>query len=141
MDSKTCMFVTLFYGILDTRKGTFTYVNAGHNPPLLFRAGSSTAELLRGKGIALGIFDDIELELVELRLNAGDTVVFYTDGVTEATNERDEEYGMEQLTALIPGLLDLGARGMIDAIVADVTAFAGDRPQFDDITLVVLKVG
>ena len=141
MDSKTCMFVTLFYGILDTRKGTFTYVNAGHNPPLLFRAGSSTAELLRGKGIALGIFDDIELELVELRLNAGDTVVFYTDGVTEATNERDEEYGMERLTMLIPGLLDLGARDMIDAIVADVTAFAGNRPQFDDITLVVLKVG
>ena len=140
MDSKTCMFVTLFYGILDTRKGTFTYVNAGHNPPLLFRAGSSTAELLRGKGIALGIFDDIELELVELRLNAGDTVIFYTDGVTEATNERDEEYGMERLTALIPGLLDLGARKMIDAIVADVTAFAGNRPQFDDITLVVLKV-
>lgn len=141
MDSKTCMFVTLFYGILDTRKGTFTYVNAGHNPPLLFRAGSNEAVLLRGKGIALGIFDDIELELMELRLNPGDTVVFYTDGVTEATNERDEEYGMERLTALIPGLLRLGAREMIDAIVKDVTAFAGDRPQFDDITLVVLKVG
>ncbi|WP_332450387.1 SpoIIE family protein phosphatase [Methanoculleus sp.] len=141
MDSKTCMFVTLFYGILDTRKGTFTYVNAGHNPPLLFRAGSSAAVLLRGKGIALGIFDDIELELVELRLNPGDTVVFYTDGVTEATNERDEEYGMERLTALIPGLLDRGAREMIDAIVRDVNVFAGDRPQFDDITLVVLKVG
>jgi sigma-B regulation protein RsbU (phosphoserine phosphatase) len=141
MDSKTCMFVTLFYGILDTRKGTFTYVNAGHNPPLLFRAGSSEAILLRGKGIALGIFDDIELELMEIRLNPGDTVVFYTDGVTEATNERDEEYGMERLKALIPGLLRLGAREMIDAIVSDVTAFAGDRPQFDDITLVVLKVG
>ncbi|MDV2481495.1 SpoIIE family protein phosphatase [Methanoculleus sp. Wushi-C6] len=141
MDSKTCMFVTLFYGILDTRKGTFTYVNAGHNPPLLFRAGSSEAELLQGKGIALGIFDDIELELVELRLNPGDTVVFYTDGVNEATNERDEEYGMERLKAFIPGLLDRQAREMIEAIVEDVTAFAGDRPQFDDITLVVLKVG
>lgn len=141
MDSETCMFVTLFYGILDTRKGTFTYVNAGHNPPILFRAGSSVAELLQGKGIALGIFDDIELELVELRLNPGDTVVFYTDGVTEATNERDEEYGMERLTTLIPKLLGLGAREMIEAIVEDVTAHAGSQPQFDDITLVVLKVG
>lgn len=141
MDSKTCMFVTLFYGILDTRKGTFTYVNAGHNPPLLFRKGSNVAELLQGKGIALGIFDDIELELVELRLNPGDTVVFYTDGVTEATNERDEEYGVERLTTLIPKLVDLGAREMIEAIVEDVTAHAGSQPQFDDITLVVLKVG
>ncbi|PKL62387.1 MAG: serine/threonine protein phosphatase [Methanomicrobiales archaeon HGW-Methanomicrobiales-2] len=141
MDSKTCMFVTLFYGILDTLKGTFTYVNAGHNPPILFREGSSIAELLQGKGIALGIFDDIELELVELRLNPGDTVVFYTDGVTEATNERDEEYGMERLTTLIPKLVDLGAREMIEAIVEDVTAHAGSQPQFDDITLVVLKVG
>jgi sigma-B regulation protein RsbU (phosphoserine phosphatase) len=120
MDSKTSMFVTLFYGILDTRKAIFTYVNAGHNPPLLFRAGSSGAELLRGKGIALGILDDIELELTELRLNLGDTVVFYTDGVTEATNERDEEYGMERLKEIIPKLLDLAAREMIDAIVKDV---------------------
>lgn len=141
MDSKTCMFVTLFYGILDTRKGTFSYVNAGHNPPLLFREGSSAAELLRGKGIALGIFDDIELELVELKLHPGDTVVFYTDGVTEATNEHEEEYGMGRLTALISGLLDRGAREIIDAIVEDVTAHAGSQPQFDDITLVVLKVG
>ncbi|MDD3070264.1 SpoIIE family protein phosphatase [Methanoculleus horonobensis] len=141
MDSKTCMFVTLFYGILDTRKGTFTYVNAGHNPPLLFRKGSTVAELLQGKGIALGIFDDIELELVELRLNSGDTVVFYTDGVTEATNERDEEYGTERLTTLIPKLVGLGAREMIAAIVEDVTTHAGSQPQFDDITLVVLKVG
>jgi len=67
-------------------------------------------------------------------------VILYTDGVTEATNERDEEYGMERLTALIPGLLDYGAREMIDAIVEDVAGFAGSRPQFDDITLVVLKV-
>jgi len=61
--------------------------------------------------------------------------------VTEATNERDEEYGMERLKEIIPKLLDLAAREMIDAIVKDVAAFAGDRPQFDDITLVVLKVG
>ncbi len=141
MDSKTSMFVTLFYGILDTRKRTFSYVNAGHNPPLLFREGSSEATLLKGKGIALGIFDEIELELVELQLHPGDTVVFYTDGVTEATNERDEEYGMERLAALISGLLDRGAREIIDAIVEDVTAHAGNQPQFDDITLVVLKVG
>jgi len=140
MDSKTSMFVTLFYGILNTRKNTFSYVNAGHNPPLLFRAGSREADLLEGRGIALGILDEIELELVELKLSPGDAVVFYTDGVTEATNEDDEEYGVERLKALIPGLLKLRASDMINAIVKDVTAFAGSRPQFDDITLVVLKV-
>ncbi len=102
--------------------------------------GLSEAILLEGKGIALGLFDDIELELVELRLNPGDTVVFYTDGVTEATNERDEEYGMERFTTLVSGLLDRGAREMIEAIVEGVTAHAGNQPQFDDITPVVLKV-
>ncbi len=140
MDSKTSMFVTLFYAVLDARAKSLTYVNAGHNPPLLFRPGTDEAERLRGRGIALGILDEIEVEVVQIGLGPGDTLVLYTDGVTEATNEKDEEYGLERLEAFVSALPELPAEAVIDAIVKDVAKFAGTAPQFDDITLMVLKV-
>ena len=140
LDSKTSMFVTLFYAILDIRKKTLTFVNAGHNPPLLLASGSEGVSLLKARGIALGVIDEVDLEPVEVVLSSGDVVVLYTDGVTEATNERDEEYGVERLSALVSASRGLPAKEIINAIVKDVTAFAGSRPQFDDITLMVLKV-
>ncbi|RXE56062.1 serine/threonine protein phosphatase [Methanoculleus taiwanensis] len=140
LDSKTSMFVTLFYAVLDARERSFTYVNAGHNPPLLFRPGAGEALHLSGRGIALGILDEIELEVVRIELEPGDLLLLYTDGVTEAANEKDEEYGIERLEAFVSALPALPAEGIIDAIVKDVAGFAGTAPQFDDITLMVLKV-
>ncbi|OPX69537.1 MAG: osmolarity sensor protein [Methanoregulaceae archaeon PtaB.Bin056] len=140
LDSKTSMFVTLFYAILDIRKKTITFVNAGHNPPLLLASGSEGITLLKARGIALGVIDEVDLEPVEVALSPGDVMVLYTDGVTEATNERDEEYGVERLSSLVTASTGLSAKEIINAIVRDVTAFAGSRPQFDDITLMVLKV-
>lgn len=140
LDAKTSMFVTLFYAILDTRKKTLTFVNAGHNPPLHLSSGSEGITLLKAKGIALGVIDEVELEPVEVALSPGDLVVLYTDGVTEAADEQDHEYGVERLSALVKALRHLSAQQIIGAIVSDVQAFAGSRPQFDDITLMVLKV-
>jgi sigma-B regulation protein RsbU (phosphoserine phosphatase) len=134
------MFVTLFYAILDSRKKTLTFVNAGHNPPLLLGSGSERVTLLKARGIALGVIDEVDLESVEVQLSPGDVLVLYTDGVTEATDDQDQEYGLDRLSALVSASRDLPATGIIDAIVRDVTAFAGTRPQFDDITLMVLKV-
>jgi len=96
--------------------------------------------LLKAWGIALGVIDEVDLEPVEVALSPGDVVVLYTDGVTEATNERDEEYGLARLSSLVSESRGLPAKEIINAIVRDVTAFAGSRPQFDDITLMVLKV-
>jgi sigma-B regulation protein RsbU (phosphoserine phosphatase) len=140
MDASTSMFVTLFYAILDSRKKTLTFVNAGHNPPLLLGSGSERVTLLKARGIALGVIDEVDLESVEVQLSPGDVLVLYTDGVTEATDDQDQEYGLERLAAMVTASRDLPATGIIDAIVRDVTAFAGTRPQFDDITLMVLKV-
>ena len=140
LDSKTSMFVTLFYAILNPRKKNLTFINAGHNPPLLFGAAKEGITLLKAKGIALGVLDEIELESVEIQLKSGDIVVLYTDGVTEAANEQDEEYGVGRLEKMVEVSRHLPAKGIIDAIVQDVTAFAGKRPQFDDITLMVLKI-
>ncbi len=140
LDSKTSMFVTLFYAILNPRKNTLTFVNAGHNPPLLFGTAKEGITLLKAKGIALGVLDEIELESVEVRMNSGNVAVLYTDGVTEAANEHDQEYGVARLEKVIEASRHLSAKGIIEAIVQDVTAFAGTRPQFDDITLMVLKI-
>jgi len=140
-DAKTSMFVTLFYAVLDVRNRTLSFVNAGHNPPLLSTAGSAKVALLQAKGIAIGVLEDISLESAQILLHPGDVLVLYTDGVTEAANMKDEEYGIERMTAVVAASRNLPAQEIIAAIVADVGQFAGSRPQYDDITLMVLKVG
>ncbi|MFA5269139.1 MAG: SpoIIE family protein phosphatase [Methanoregula sp.] len=140
-DSKTSMFVTLFYAVLDAKAKTLTFVNAGHNPPLhMGAAGSGQVTLLSAEGIALGVLDEITLQSVKIQLQPGDLVVLYTDGVTEAADIKDDMYGTERLTACVEMNRSKSSREIIEAIVEDVTAFAGSRPQFDDITIMVLKV-
>jgi sigma-B regulation protein RsbU (phosphoserine phosphatase) len=140
-DSKSGMFVTLFYAILDLKARMLTYVNAGHNPPALFRALSSDIIMLKARGIALGALDEIVLEERTMQLDRGDTVVFYTDGVTEAVNEREEQFGEERLVALITECHGLAAGALVERIKSEVLAFCGTAPQFDDITVMVLKAG
>jgi len=139
-DSKTIMFVTLFYAVLDCRAKTLMCVNAGHNPLIHIGAASSRVTLLNAKGIALGVLDEIALDSVNIQLQTGDVIVLYTDGVTEATNELDEEYGDERLTRCVEREKTHTSKEIIAAIVEEVTAFAGTRPQHDDITIMVLKV-
>jgi len=139
-DSKTSMFVTLFYAVLDCKEKSLMFVNAGHNPPLYLGAGTSNVRLLNADGIALGVLDEIELKAVSIPLHSGDVVVLYTDGVTEATNEKDEEYGIERLMQCVEDAKSHSSQAIIDAIVHEVVAFAGTHPQHDDITVMVLKV-
>ncbi len=140
-DSKTSMFVTLFYAILDADAMTLTYVNAGHNPPVMItKEKDSTVNLLKADGIALGVLDDIELETVTINLDAGDTIVLYTDGVNEAMNAEGEEYGMKRFTTLINDLKEKNAETLIHKITDAIVTFAGGYPQSDDITLVVIHV-
>jgi sigma-B regulation protein RsbU (phosphoserine phosphatase) len=136
-DASSGMFVTLLYAILDPARCKLTYVNAGHNPPILSRRDRML--LLRAKGMALGVIEDIELERQEVELAEGDVVVFYTDGVTEAINEAEEEFGQARLAQVVVENRDLAAQELIDGINEEVTAFIGGEPQFDDFTLVVLK--
>ena len=138
-DSKSCMFVTLFYAILDSKKKTLTYVNAGHNPPMMFRGGSVDIALLKAKGIALGVIEEVDLEEVEIELTDDDIVVLYTDGVTEAINEKEEDFGEARLVKVIQENRHLPVGDIIDRIRDEVIAFAGNQPQFDDITLMALK--
>ncbi|MDD5170962.1 MAG: SpoIIE family protein phosphatase [Syntrophales bacterium] len=139
-DSTSGMFVTLFYGVLNTRWRRLRYVNAGHNPPMVFRKDSSEAIFLKAKGIALGVATEIDLEESSIDLMSGDILVMYTDGITEAINEREEVFGLERLIRVILTHRDMPSQAIIDQIQREVSSFAGDQPQFDDITLMILKL-
>ena len=95
------MFVTLFYGVLDTKAMTLTYVNAGHNPPVMFRNASTDIIMLAAQGIALGVKSDIGLEEKKISLRRGDIIVLYTDGVTEAINNQEEQFGQQRLINIV----------------------------------------
>ena len=139
-DSRSCMFVTLFYAVLNGAEKTLRYVNAGHNPPLLLKPGEADVVLLRAEGIALGVLENIQLKEAEIRLDPGDVIALYTDGVTEAINARGEQFGQERLARTVAENRGLAAGEILARVKAAVTAFAGDQPQFDDITLMILKV-
>jgi len=137
-ESDSGMFVTLFYAILDAKNNKLTFINAGHNPPLLIRREDNKIALLKAKGIPLGVMEDMELESKEIHMENNELVFLYTDGVTEAVNEKDEEFGTEYLQELLKEE-DCPPDDMIEKIVRKIREFAGRREQFDDITMVVLQ--
>ena len=139
-DSRSGMFVTLFYTILDSQTKNLTYINAGHNPPLLFRKGSPDIMVLEAKGIPLGVTENIDIEEQRVHLVSGDYLVLYTDGVTEAMNEKEEEFGKDRLIKIIQDNTSLTAQDMLNLVQEAIITFAGTRPQFDDITLMIMKV-
>jgi len=139
-DSKTGMFVTVFYCVLDNTAHNITYVNAGHNPPLLIRAGSDEAEELEATGIAIGAMDDAPFEQKEVPLASGDLLVLYTDGVTEAVNDKEEMFEIPRLMDIVLASRSLTAQEIVDAIIKGVNDFSQNQPQYDDITLMVVKV-
>lgn len=132
-------FVTFFCGRLNIETGLVEYVNAGHNPPLLVRK-SGEIEMLRDGGLILGFTDlPFEYEQGSVMLERGDTVVCYTDGVTEAMSSNAEEYGESRLTDIFHTNKFSSAEEVVDYIVKDVQAYAVNTPQFDDLTVAVVK--
>jgi sigma-B regulation protein RsbU (phosphoserine phosphatase) len=141
-DVQSDLFLSAFYAKVDTRAGRMAYANAGHNPPLWFRAAGGAAERLDADGIVLGVLDDIELEEERIDVAPGDVLVFYTDGVTEAMNAADEEFGMGRFQAAVEAVAadpGAGANDIVEAVRHAVNTFTGSRPQTDDFTLFVVK--
>jgi sigma-B regulation protein RsbU (phosphoserine phosphatase) len=139
-NSRTGMFVTLFYGIINNAEKTLTYVNAGHNPPLVYRCQTDTLEELDATGIAVGALEDAVYTQRSITLATGDLVILYTDGITEAVNDREEMYDLPRLMALIKEKRLSSPQEIVDAIISSVFAFSRNQPQFDDITLMVVRV-
>ncbi len=138
-DAHTNQFVTAFYGILDPTSGTLVYANAGHNPPhLLPGQDGEKPRRLMGTGLPLGIFDDVTWDQEIVQLSPGDTLMLYTDGITEAPNLERQLFGEPRLLECGQANRGRSARDIQNAILAEVSKFAGEAPQLDDITLAVI---
>ncbi len=132
-------FITAFWGIIDNETNEFTYVNMGHNPPLLIRNGE-IIKLKKG-GMILGVMQTvIPYEYEKVQLKKDDTIILFTDGITEAMNKSNEEYSDERLEYLVIDLSEKNAKEILDLIVKDVTNFTNDAEQSDDITCMVIKI-
>jgi serine phosphatase RsbU (regulator of sigma subunit) len=138
-DSKASMFVTIFYAVFDSGTSTLKYANAGHNPPLLVTGSENKVALLKAQGVPLGILSDIKSTTDEITLKKGDMVVLYTDGVTEAMNASGEQFEMERLDRVTVDNRHLSADAIMEKVRGELSLFTGSQPQYDDITIMVLK--
>ena len=131
-------FVTLFYAELDPDSGALSFLNAGHNPPLIVH-NAGTVEQLASGGLPLGIKRDAEYREGRTRLQPGDVLVIYSDGVTEAVSPTGEEFGPTRLYEVVSRNVEASAAGIRDRIESSLTKFAQGTSAADDITLVIVK--
>lgn len=132
--NEAAMFVTVFYAVFDPRDGVLSYANGGHNPPIVVHADGTSSLLPLTGGVALGVIPEFAFDCRSVTLAPGDSVVLYTDGVTDAVNGMGEEFGMERLRTLCISKSGPSPSKANQAILQGVTAFMGETPQFDDIT-------
>ncbi len=137
-DTRSDLFVSVFYAVWEPAIATLTYANAGHLPPFLFRSGKR-AELLRDHGMVLGVMSDVSFADQKITLDSGDLLVLYTDGVSEAMNSDDELFGFSRLESLILALKDKNAGSVASAIVERVVNFTGSDEFSDDLTALALR--
>lgn len=133
------MFVTSFMGILDLRDGAFTYVNAGHNPPLLRQGGGDFTWLKARPGFVLAGMEGVRYREGSLTLQPGDRLFLYTDGVTEATDRNDQLFGDPRLEAALNQTKDMSLTETLRFVKAEIDAFVDGADQFDDITMLALE--
>jgi sigma-B regulation protein RsbU (phosphoserine phosphatase) len=142
-DIREDMFISMAYGILDESTGKLVMSRAGHDPALLFRKESGKVELLRSPGLALGVDAGTVFERVtkdhEVELFPGDCVLLYTDGVREAVDSDEEEFGMERMSETFRLAAPLGAEAILSRMQEELRHFTGEGPQMDDITLVAIE--
>jgi sigma-B regulation protein RsbU (phosphoserine phosphatase) len=138
--NETSMFVTAWMGVLTISTGEMTFVNAGHNPPLLKRAGGTYEYLKTKKGFVLAGMEGFQYKQLDMRLGKGDTLFMYTDGVTEANNPADELYGEKRLQDSLNRFSELPVSELLPRIREDVERFTEGNPQFDDITMLALRM-
>jgi phosphoserine phosphatase RsbU/P len=135
-------YATFFYAQYDPARHELTYVNAGHNAPMLFRKQGEEWRVTRlaTGGAVVGLLESFPYEQETLRLEAGDLLVAFTDGISEAMNPADEEWGEERLAAAVEISAGMKARDLLEHLMSTADAFAAGASQHDDMTLVVMRV-
>ncbi|MBN2149060.1 MAG: SpoIIE family protein phosphatase [Anaerolineales bacterium] len=138
-DSTYGSFVTLFYAQMNTDTGEIVYVNAGHNPPLLYRKSEDRLIRLKASGMPLGIDEEAVYAQEALVLNPGDSILMYTDGVTEATNAEDQSFDLQRLESVCKKHVDASAAQILDEVGIALDQFTHSQALNDDVTLVAVK--
>ena len=138
-ESPPNMFVTVFYGVLDTRSGAFEYSNGGHNVPYLLTSDGSAKQLENIGGIMIGAIKDVPYESNVVMIKPGESLLFYTDGVTEAFNKDQEEFHEARLEKILVGKNTLTVNELVEHVFEGVQTYANGVEQFDDITCLALK--
>ncbi len=135
-------FVTLFLGRFDPRTQKLYYSNAGHNPPIFIHSDGNGGgpSWLGPTGAAIGLIEEFHITENAVSLASGDLLVFYTDGVTEAMNDQQEQFGVERLAALVQRFSHQSPRDVVKALRLEIQAFTNDQPPADDITILAFKV-
>ena len=139
VDNNAMMFVTLFYAVYDPATGELTYANGGHNEPLIVHSDGNSSILPGTNGIALGVAPQVAYAEKTVSIAPGDAIVFYTDGVTEAMNVSEEEFGLPRLQQVFASNPPTDAKAATQSVFSAVNDFAGTVPQFDDITCLILR--
>ncbi len=138
-ESVSSMFVTVFYGIMNMKSGVLEYANAGHNPPYIIRADGKVEKIESTGNVVLGCLEDMEYTTRTIQMSPQDSIVLYTDGVTEAFNKKGEEYGEVRLVSLLETLGQKSVDNTITSIAEDVSGFSEGTAQSDDITMLCMK--
>ena len=138
------MFISMLYMVLNLETNLLSFARAGHEAPILIRRGETTAEQLNTTGIAIGLVDnDVFENTIETRtisLHSGDLIVTYTDGITEAMNSDGDEWGTDSLQQSIQNMANASAQDLLNNIRHSVLTFAGNNRQYDDMTMLALRI-
>jgi len=137
--SPNAMFVSLVYLLINTQTGQAAYVNAGHNPPLYYHAGEDRLERLSRTGMVLGIAQETGFTQRSLDLQHGDLILLYTDGLTDAINAQQQDFGMDLLEVIVWDNRHLSAEEIINRLQDALIKHSGDITPFDDVTLLLVK--
>src|SRR5262249_40382930 len=132
-------YITFFYGLLNKKAKSFHSINAGHNAPIITKRSGQVVRLEKG-GFCLGMFERAEYEVEETYLDDGDLVCLYTDGVTEAANLKEEEFGEERLINFIKENRTLSLDEISKRLYREIENFVGEAPQHDDLTYVLFRL-
>nr|HOX22639.1 PP2C family protein-serine/threonine phosphatase [Elusimicrobiales bacterium] len=138
-DNEMMMFVTAFCGVLDLNTGELEYSNAGHLPPLVVRANGQVEKLELPAGAVLGVKDDADYSCRGIHLNAGDSLLLYTDGITESADRAGQFFGEERLTDLAYSLKGVGPEKAIHSLFEAAASFSSGAEQFDDMTALAVR--
>jgi serine phosphatase RsbU (regulator of sigma subunit) len=136
-NTETSHYATMFFAVYDDETRLLRYVNCGHNPPILLRA-SGRVERLAATATVLGLFEQWDCTVADSQLAKGDVLLIYTDGISEASPNEQDEYGEERLIAAIGNNQQRSAKGILEAIISDVQRFSQGE-QADDMTLIVAR--